>query len=186
MSIIWGCTVESIASSRLLVYIRTHEILIIIKTPHWTPFEKFHFLYRLHYTKSCDSRSEFEVYRQIYKETMQLQLCLVDICDRGYLCKHYDIYPINSLAFIARRIITAVIFGTCWYLGWHKNCKWHFVQITWLPVSTSCKSLKRYVTPGFRDVICNERYHIVCVHTGSVVWNVASVVFIKNCYYGRQ
>ena len=35
------------------------------------------------------------------------------LCDNGYLCRYYDIYPMHSVAFIACRIVTLVTFATC-------------------------------------------------------------------------
>ena len=132
------------------------------------------------------ARSEFEVHRQIYKEWMWRRLWLVHICDRGDLCRYFDIYPMYSVAFVVWWIITqwhlplVDIWGRCIY------CNWHFVWIWWLPLWTSCKSLKWYVTVCFLGLFVNGMYHTACRYSGPMVWNSASVTFLKICYYGRK
>ena len=111
---------------------------------------------------------------------------MVHICDSGDLCRYFDIYPVYSVAFVVWWIITQ------WHLplvdiwgGW-KYCNWHFVWIWQLPLYTSCKSLKWYVTVCFLGLFVNGRYHTACRYSGPMVWNSASVTFLKICYYGRQ
>ena len=48
------------------------------------------------------------------------------------------------------------------------------------------KSLKWYVTVCFLGLFVNGRYHTACRYSGPMVWNSASVTFLKICYYGRQ
>ena len=111
---------------------------------------------------------------------------LVQICNSGDLCRYFNIYPMYSVAFVVWWIITQ------WHLpivdiwGGCKYCNWHFVWIWRLPLQTSCKSLKWYVTVCFLGLFVNGRYHTACRYSGPMVWNSASVTSLKICYYGRQ
>ena len=42
------------------------------------------------------------------------------------------------------------------------------------------------MTVCFLGLFVNGRYHTACRYSGPMVWNSASVTFLKICYYGRQ
>ena len=42
------------------------------------------------------------------------------------------------------------------------------------------------MTVCFLGLFVNGRYHTACMYSGPMVWNSASVTFLKICYYGGQ